>query len=182
MWTTSKLQRASWIDNLSHMVILIHQGWSVIILYLEPIIRSFSLPISLMIIMRIRVLYLIIIIKSEVWPICHSLGLGHEKNGVRRMSFYILVHVKKLLLPNVCYNISFKKAVWLSMPYFMKSLPKQDVIRSQGDVSPLKLHHDDRLFESAKSAFKWWIKCSYLAYAVYDSQWIVYHFALCEIS
>ena len=29
-------------------------------------------------IVRIRVLYLIIIIKSEVWPICHCLGLGHE--------------------------------------------------------------------------------------------------------
>ena len=37
----------------------------------------FSLPISLMMIMRICVLYLIII-KSEAWPIYHCLGLGHE--------------------------------------------------------------------------------------------------------
>ena len=38
----------------------------------------FSLPISLMMIVRIRVLYLITIIKSEVWPICHCLGMGRE--------------------------------------------------------------------------------------------------------
>ena len=40
----------------------------------------FVLPISVMIMMivRISVLYLNIIIKSEVWPICHCLGLGHE--------------------------------------------------------------------------------------------------------
>ena len=37
-----------------------------------------SLPVSLMMIVRICVLYLIIIIKSEVWPICHCLWLGHE--------------------------------------------------------------------------------------------------------
>ena len=39
---------------------------------------AFSLPISVMLIVRIRVLYLIIIIRSGVWPICHYLGLGHE--------------------------------------------------------------------------------------------------------
>ena len=41
----------------------------------------FSLPINLMMIVRIRVLYLIIIIKSEVLPICHCLaiGQGHEQ-------------------------------------------------------------------------------------------------------
>ena len=36
----------------------------------------FSWPISLMMIVRICVL--LIIIKSEVWPICHCSGLGHE--------------------------------------------------------------------------------------------------------
>ena len=39
---------------------------------------AFSLPISLMMIVRICVLYLLIIIKLEVWPICHCLRLGHE--------------------------------------------------------------------------------------------------------
>ena len=38
---------------------------------------AFSLPISLKVFARIGVLYLIIIVKSEVWPICHCLGLGH---------------------------------------------------------------------------------------------------------
>ena len=39
---------------------------------------AFTLPIHLMMIVRIRVLYLTIIIKSEVWPICHCLWLGQE--------------------------------------------------------------------------------------------------------
>ena len=38
----------------------------------------FSISISPKIILRICVLYLIIIIKSEVWPICNCLALGHE--------------------------------------------------------------------------------------------------------
>ena len=38
----------------------------------------FSLIISLTVIVIIRVLDLIIIIKSEVFVICHYLGLGHE--------------------------------------------------------------------------------------------------------
>ena len=29
-------------------------------------------------IVRVHVRYLITTIKSEVWPICHCLGLGHE--------------------------------------------------------------------------------------------------------
>ena len=43
-------------------------------------------------IVRIRVLYIIIIMKSEVWLICHCLGLGHEiMVNMRSMSFYILI-------------------------------------------------------------------------------------------
>ena len=38
----------------------------------------FSLRISFVMIERICVRYLIIIIKWEVWGICHCLGLGHE--------------------------------------------------------------------------------------------------------
>ena len=38
----------------------------------------FSVPISSVIIVRIYILCLIIIIKSEVWTITHCLGLGHE--------------------------------------------------------------------------------------------------------
>ena len=39
-----------------------------------------SLPISL-IIVRIRIFFLIIIINSELWPICRCLWLGHETMG-----------------------------------------------------------------------------------------------------
>ena len=38
----------------------------------------FSLPIFVVMIERIYILFLIIIIKSEVWTITHCLGLGHE--------------------------------------------------------------------------------------------------------
>ena len=42
--------------------------------------------------LRIRVLNLIIIIKSEVWPICHCLGLGHETMVCAVCRFIILSH------------------------------------------------------------------------------------------
>ena len=38
----------------------------------------YNLPISLMVIVTIRVFYLIIINKSERWQSCHCVGLGHE--------------------------------------------------------------------------------------------------------
>ena len=41
-------------------------------------LHAFSLPISLMMIVRICVPYLIITIKSEVWSICNCLWCGHE--------------------------------------------------------------------------------------------------------
>ena len=46
---------------------------------------------SLTMIVRICVLYLIIIIKSEEWPIYHCLGLGKKNNDMRCMYFYILI-------------------------------------------------------------------------------------------
>ena len=47
-----------------------------------------SLPIYLMMIVRICLLHLIINIKSEIWPICHCLGFG-----MPCMSLYILIAV-----------------------------------------------------------------------------------------
>ena len=38
----------------------------------------FSLHIYLVVIVRICIIYLFVIIKSEVWPICRCLQLGHE--------------------------------------------------------------------------------------------------------
>ena len=46
----------------------------------------FSSPIFLMMAVRIRVLNFIIFIKSEVWPICHCLGSGHD--GMHCMPFF----------------------------------------------------------------------------------------------
>ena len=46
------------------------------------------LPFSLMMFGRICVLYFIIIIKSEVWPIWHLVRVGSWNNGMRCMSFY----------------------------------------------------------------------------------------------
>ena len=42
--------------------------------------------------LRIRVLYFIIIIKSEVWPVCHCLGLGHETVVCAVCRFIFLSH------------------------------------------------------------------------------------------
>ena len=57
--------RLSQLSQLSHMQ---YKGLCV-----------FILPISLMVVVRILVYFFpIVIIISEVWPICHCLGLGHE--------------------------------------------------------------------------------------------------------
>ena len=50
------------------------------------------------------VLYLIIIIKLEVWIINHCFGLGHETNGMRCMFYYVLIAVQ--------YNIIMANASW----------------------------------------------------------------------
>ena len=55
------------LSNFSHLSIIRYVGLCV-----------FTLPISFVMIERIYILYLIIVIKSEVWTITHRLGLGHE--------------------------------------------------------------------------------------------------------
>ena len=52
----------------------------------------FSVPIYLKMIVRIRALYFIITIKSEVWPICHCLGFGHETMVCAVYLFIFLLH------------------------------------------------------------------------------------------
>ena len=69
---------------------------------------DFSLPISLAMIERIYIPFLIIIIKSEVWTIFYPLfRIRSWNNGVRCMSFYILSNAlyKKI---NVYLNIFTK--------------------------------------------------------------------------
>ena len=55
--------------------------------------RVFSFPINILTIVRIRVLYLIIFIKSEVWPVSHCLGVRSWNNTMRCLPFYILINV-----------------------------------------------------------------------------------------
>ena len=53
--------------------------WTLLVFHaIYGAVCEFTLQIDLMIIVRVRVLYFIITIKSEVGPICHCLGLGHE--------------------------------------------------------------------------------------------------------
>ena len=52
----------------------------------------FSLPISFVMIERIYILCLIIIIKSEVWTITQLFRVRSWNNGMRCMSFYILIN------------------------------------------------------------------------------------------
>ena len=81
----------------------------------------FSLPTSLMIIVRIRVL--IVIPKSVVWPICHCLGLGHETMvcAVCRFIFVsksyeldIIFHVLASQLS--CYCVIISNWLWRHLP------------------------------------------------------------------
>ena len=51
----------------------------------------FSLPISVGMIERIYIRCLIIIMKSEVWTITHCYRVRSRNNGMRCMSFYILI-------------------------------------------------------------------------------------------
>ena len=53
----------------------------------------FRLPISLTMIVRTYVLCLVTIIKSEVWPVCHGLKLGHETRVCAVCLYIFLRHL-----------------------------------------------------------------------------------------
>ena len=63
-----------------------------------------SLPISPVMIERIYILFLIIIIKSEVWTITHCLGLGHET-----------------MVPTVCLSIFLCMHQCMEREFYLKS-------------------------------------------------------------
>ena len=66
-----------------------------------------SIPISLMMIVRILVLYRITIIKSEVRLVCHCLGLGHESMACAVYLFIsLLYHVMHILITSYCVSVS----------------------------------------------------------------------------
>ena len=54
----------------------------------------FSKPMSFMMTMGMRVLDLIIIIRSEEWPICHCFGFGHETIVYGMSIFCILCFIR----------------------------------------------------------------------------------------
>ena len=66
----------------------------------------FSSPISFPMIVRIRILYLIIIITSEVGPICRRLGLGHEQLRAPYVFPYSygMIEVSRVLLVRILMN------------------------------------------------------------------------------
>ena len=74
------LSRGTWIANFT---IFDMRCYLWVVVRLERDISGaariqFTIPISFLMILRIRVLYFTTIIKPEVWPICHCLGLGHK--------------------------------------------------------------------------------------------------------
>ena len=73
----------------------------------------FSLQISLMMIARICVLYFITIIKSDTWPICHCLGLGHET---------MVCHVYTLLIKRVNNVLDIKYPIFIWHPSLKRNL------------------------------------------------------------
>ena len=65
----------------------------------------FSLPIYLVMIVRINVLDSIIFIKSEVWPMRHYFRIKSWNNGMRCMPFSILIHsieIRSMVDPQYC--------------------------------------------------------------------------------
>ena len=81
----------------------------------------FSLPMFLMMIVRICVLYLIIIIKLEVWPIWHCLGLGHETT-VCTICFSIFLSTTTIQSPDSLWLMFLVCGVciskWIFLSYF----------------------------------------------------------------
>ena len=70
----------------------------------------FNIPISLMVIVRICVLYPIII-KLEVWPICHCFGVMSWNNGMCWMYLYILIAGKHFRMKSYMSHIYINQLI-----------------------------------------------------------------------
>ena len=66
---------------------------------------SLVIPISRMMTVRICLPYLIIIIKSEVLPICQCLGLGHETMVYAGCHFIFLRNNNVIITPDLCRDV-----------------------------------------------------------------------------
>ena len=105
----------------------------------------FSLPIPLMMILRIRILYLIIIIKSEVWPICHCLGLhgwpstqpGSLHTALQRIDWLILFYYSDSMIHSTWY-ISQHKVIQIKIcAEYRDMLPRPRLVCQEPGLRPI---------------------------------------------
>ena len=97
------------------------------------------LPIFLMKIVRIRVVYLIITISSEVWPICHCLALGHE-TMIRAVCLSIFSPVNMWCLNSFLHPPPPPPPLYVTTWQWTKSLFDRVIAcRLLGNMSPLPL-------------------------------------------
>ena len=75
-----------------------------------------SLPIYLMVIVKIPVLDFIVIIKLEVWPISSSLGLGHE-TMVCAVCLSIFLYKLAVFCVGAIFFLKFVITIWLYIWY-----------------------------------------------------------------
>ena len=84
----------------------------------------FSWPISLVMIERIYILYLIIIIESELWTITHCLGLGRETMVCAVcLSVFLRQNYTKMFSPwkysvySLCYVCKWQMVIYITYMY-----------------------------------------------------------------
>ena len=79
----------------------------------------FCLPNYLMMIVKIRVLYLVTIIKSEVWPIWHCLSVAHE-------TMFCVVYLFIFLWMQLLSHVIILNFIYVSKMGFRSSYLKKD--------------------------------------------------------
>ena len=107
----------------------------------------FSLPISLVMIVKIYILCLIIIIKSEVWTITHCLGLGHETmvSAVCRSIFLWF------LTQDIMVNGMFSPIFVPNMTALIETVWQQPITRTKADNLPFTITYHIRWFRKVCS-------------------------------
>ena len=87
-----------------------------IYIYIYMRLCILSLPIYLMVIVKIHVLDFIVIIKFEVWPICICLGLGHE-TMVCAVCLSIFLYKLAVFCVGAIFFLKFVITIWLYIWY-----------------------------------------------------------------
>ena len=141
-----------------------------------------------MVIVRIRVLYLITIIKLEEWAICHYLGLGLEKMSCAEYNLYSYTykynhHLNELIGTNtislwnlccICVMVVLRNPLH---PWHVEGKTSSPVFRLQFDVYAVVIWCLQRLLLPYPSL---WVlySCSFYSYVhfkcsrvIFTSQW-----------